>query len=246
MTPLAVAQRALWLKDVFVRECYARIDESYMPFEGITEEIDVQTKIQATHHRVVTRQLDESEVASDGDTERQIVEFKVLAAARFVAEDADDAADPDVDQDADQDDRFGEVVAVFSAVYFMMEPVDEATLVEFGMRNATFHVWPYWRELLHSTTGRLRLPPTVLPMFKIAPIEDKPKSDSSDAADRRVEQDDVQVNLNERYEVAYWTSAFGVSERELREAVARVGVSAKHLRAELPKVTQGSESGGPQ
>jgi hypothetical protein len=49
-------------------------------------------------------------------------------------------------------------------------------------------------------------------------------------------QDRARVNVNETHEVAYWTKRFGVSEDELRAAVAAVGVSAetveKHLKAQ--------------
>lgn len=234
LTPLALAQRALTIKDVFVRECYARIDESYMPFEGIDDEIGVQTKIQATFHRVVSRELQQDELTEEGPSERNIVEFKILAAARFVSA---AASDDDAETSNGDDERFGEVVALFSAVYFMNEAVDEETLIEFGMRNATFHVWPYWRELLHSTTGRLRLPPTVLPMFKIAPIEPKSASEVLQKGDGESELQNIQVDLNERYDVTYWTSAFGVSERVLRDAASRVGSTADVLRAELQRIS---------
>lgn len=38
------------------------------------------------------------------------------------------------------------------------------------------------------------------------------------------------INLNERYEVRDWTNSLGVTEMELREAVAAVGTSADKVR----------------
>lgn len=45
--------------------------------------------------------------------------------------------------------------------------------------------------------------------------------------------DAKRVNVNEQYEVRYWTKEFGISEDRLREAVKRVGVMADDVRAEL-------------
>jgi hypothetical protein len=46
-------------------------------------------------------------------------------------------------------------------------------------------------------------------------------------------QDDSRVNVNQPHEVQYWTQQLGCSERQLREAVAVVGVSATAVRAWL-------------
>ncbi len=44
------------------------------------------------------------------------------------------------------------------------------------------------------------------------------------------------IDINEPYEVRYWTGHFGVSEEELRKAVAEVGVSARQVGEHLGKV----------
>ena len=43
------------------------------------------------------------------------------------------------------------------------------------------------------------------------------------------------INLNEDYEVTYWTKALGVSKDELRSAVEKVGKSADAVRQHLNK-----------
>ena len=54
-------------------------------------------------------------------------------------------------------------------------------------------------------------------------------------------RDSTRVNVNEPWERRYWADAFGVSEDELRKAVASIGVQAdalrKHFRAG-PKVAR--------
>jgi len=41
------------------------------------------------------------------------------------------------------------------------------------------------------------------------------------------------INVNEDYELRYWTQALGVSAEELRAAVAAVGPTANAVRAHL-------------
>lgn len=43
------------------------------------------------------------------------------------------------------------------------------------------------------------------------------------------------INVNEDYELQYWTKALGVSAEELREAVKAVGPTAAAVRAHLKK-----------
>jgi len=43
------------------------------------------------------------------------------------------------------------------------------------------------------------------------------------------------INMNEDYEVKYWTHHLGVSREELKQAVDKVGTSAAAVRKELGK-----------
>ncbi|WP_102944330.1 DUF3606 domain-containing protein [Stenotrophomonas sp. VV52] len=47
--------------------------------------------------------------------------------------------------------------------------------------------------------------------------------------------DRERINVNEDYELQYWTNAFGVSADELREAVKAVGPTAAAVRQHLGK-----------
>jgi len=42
-------------------------------------------------------------------------------------------------------------------------------------------------------------------------------------------EDRARINVNEHHEVRYWTKKFGVSEEQLRAAVAEVGVRADQV-----------------
>ncbi|MBE9462661.1 DUF3606 domain-containing protein [Dyadobacter subterraneus] len=47
--------------------------------------------------------------------------------------------------------------------------------------------------------------------------------------------DSSRININENYEVAYWTEALGISKGKLNEAVEAVGTSAQAVREYLEK-----------
>jgi hypothetical protein len=47
---------------------------------------------------------------------------------------------------------------------------------------------------------------------------------------RRRPQDSSRININEPYEVEYWTQTLGVTESKLRRAVDAVGTSVEAVR----------------
>jgi hypothetical protein len=51
-----------------------------------------------------------------------------------------------------------------------------------------------------------------------------------DEAQIRVPRDAKRVNVNDPYEVNYWCEQFGCTEAQLRAAVDRAGVIAKHVQ----------------
>lgn len=57
----------------------------------------------------------------------------------------------------------------------------------------------------------------------------------SDDKKNRGPADRTRINVNESYELAYWTKKLGVSEKTLRAAVAKVGVMVSAVRAHLKK-----------
>jgi Protein of unknown function (DUF3606) len=46
-------------------------------------------------------------------------------------------------------------------------------------------------------------------------------------------QDSSRINMNEDYEVAYWTKKYGVTTQQLQAAVDKAGVSVAAVEKEL-------------
>ncbi|WP_019676046.1 hypothetical protein [Arsukibacterium perlucidum] len=70
-------------------------------------------------------------------------------------------------EDSKPDAIFGQVEATFIAEYLLdkdFDVADEEALTAFAVENASFHVWPYWREYLMATCMRLNLPKVALPV----------------------------------------------------------------------------------
>jgi uncharacterized protein DUF3606 len=59
------------------------------------------------------------------------------------------------------------------------------------------------------------------------------KTKMPDDLKRRTPEDPDRINLNQKWEIDYWTRELGVSEEKLRQAVAIVGNSAAAVRAYL-------------
>jgi hypothetical protein len=55
----------------------------------------------------------------------------------------------------------------------------------------------------------------------------------SDDLGKKGTQDRSRINMNEKWEVQYWTRELGVDEETLRNVVQRVGASADKVRSEL-------------
>jgi hypothetical protein len=73
-------------------------------------------------------------------------------------------------------------------------------------------------------------------MFKEVTVPDnKTKSDKSGGSDRK------RINVNEDYELRDWSKKFGITQEELKKAVAKVGTSAEAVRKNLGKGTASTE-----
>lgn len=55
----------------------------------------------------------------------------------------------------------------------------------------------------------------------------------SDDKSNRGPADCARINVNEHYEIAYWTKKLGVTADELRDLVAKYGVTATDVRKAL-------------
>lgn len=84
----------------------------------------------------------------------------------------------------------GDVVANLSATFHLLYslPVDfdaeRSCFEQFATVNGVYNAWPYWRELVQTSAGRIGLPGVTLPVFRpvskeLDPSDDVMKNQSS-------------------------------------------------------------------
>lgn len=56
----------------------------------------------------------------------------------------------------------------FIAEYICGEEPPQECIDEYALQNASFHVWPYWREFLMNQCSRMHLPRLVLPTVQFS------------------------------------------------------------------------------
>lgn len=146
-------QHALVLQDVFVRKAEAHTESNFDP-KYSKDQLGLQIKF------ANSPDIEQFELSDDSNPERKIkfLRYSVETGVRFVVAETQEASEPTVR---------AEITAVFSAEYAVtnQEAITDEGLSAFS-ENVTYHVWPYWREFIHSTCARFRLPGTMLPMFQ--------------------------------------------------------------------------------
>jgi hypothetical protein len=138
------AIESLKIQDVYVRELTAKCLGDFDPKHA--EELD-SLIVQRMH---VVRESQVAEL-SDGN---HLLRVFVRLGARWVT--PKEAEEPSAVRAL--------IEAEFVAEYRLDEVLDEAAINAFALRNASFHVWPYWRELLSNQCIRMHLPKLTLPM----------------------------------------------------------------------------------
>ena len=136
------------IHDVYLRNSVAQCVNGFEP--KYTPDID---KLEIQHKHVVR----EAQIAQLDETQ-WIVRVFIELGARLV--------DSDMEQEDESVRAF--IEAEYVAEYTVDKEMEQACINEFALKNASYHVWPYWREFLMSQCGRMHLPRLVLPTMQLA------------------------------------------------------------------------------
>ena len=150
----------LAIQDVYIRGHSLTIAPDYDPkFNPGTLGVQLRAHVPSGH--IITLRNNEA----PEETSARLLRIHVDTGLRLVSG-ADANQPPDAGGAPPPNTVRAELSAQFVAEYLITCPdlSDEARNV-FVERNAAFHVWPYWRELIESTCARARLPLVILPMF---------------------------------------------------------------------------------
>lgn len=138
----------LQIQDVYLRDFTARCVDGFEPkYYNDYENLTFQTR----HH------VKKSNTVEVNDQLRVLRVFVNLG-ARWIEESTEGE---DVTVKAF-------IEAEFVAEYTMSEDLERVAVDAFSLQNVSYHVWPYWRELLHNQCSRMHLPQAVLPAVQLA------------------------------------------------------------------------------
>jgi hypothetical protein len=150
------AQELLSIEDVYLRDAHALTHPDYDPIAVNPDIPELSVQINCSPN------LDVKQFTSEAENKSQLrIRYAVETQLRLVK--------PDPTKDVNQEPAEDDVVAIISATFLLRYIVRGDTfptkeLTDAFADNAVHHMWPYWREFLQATTGRLRLPPIVLPV----------------------------------------------------------------------------------
>lgn len=136
----------LVIHDVYVKSCQAQCADDFDPKSTQLDALLVQ-------QMHVVHRSEWVEIDGDG----QLVRIYIRLGTRWVSPEEDNEQDIKAFIEAD-----------FIAEYQVNQALEQDAVDEFALKNASYHVWPYWRELLSSHCERLRLPRVMLPTVQFS------------------------------------------------------------------------------
>ncbi|MEA3278871.1 MAG: preprotein translocase subunit SecB [Pseudomonadota bacterium] len=150
------AIESLEIHDVYLRSSESRLSEGFEPkYAPELETLDVQLKHVVTHSNTLLLEEDEGEPT-------KLFRVFIELGTRWVDARGDESSD-------DDDARVkAKIEGIMVAEYRVEGDPGKEALKEFALRNASYHVWPYWREYLTTQCMRMNLPKIVLPTTQIA------------------------------------------------------------------------------
>lgn len=138
----------LQIQDVYLRDLVSRCEGDFDPkYDADLESLVIQTKHHVKQSMVV-----------ELDDQKNLLRVFVDLGARWVDEKSQD----------DPGSIKVSIEAEFVAEYAMKEMLEKVCIDEFSLRNVSYHVWPYWRELLSNQCDRMHLARAILPIVQLA------------------------------------------------------------------------------
>lgn len=145
---LARAQRGLAFQDISMLASRCELGENADPKFNWPELLVVQLK----------HQVKQSSLLSVQQAEESVVLFRI---------DIDLGARVVADGESPETAWLAQIEADYRVDYLITDEAlksDQEALDEFALHNASFHLWPFWREYVVSQCNRMNLPKISIPM----------------------------------------------------------------------------------
>ncbi|MFW6011368.1 MAG: hypothetical protein ACOC8Q_02550 [Desulfosalsimonas sp.] len=162
------AQQSLKIHDVWIRFANAWIADDYDPIYSPLHSPGTQFK-----HAVARFTLAELTPATADQARQALYLFRVyldLGMRLVTGQDEDKNFSGKSNQDASV---LAKVEATMVAEYHAAEDPGYEALDAVAAKNASYHVWPFWREYLVSQCERMRLPRVFIPTMQLPTEKNK-------------------------------------------------------------------------
>lgn len=152
---------ALQIRDVYLRTSQTLLADDFEPkYDNEFDRLEVQLQHAVTQTSVL-------KLEEEGAATVELFRVFVQLGARWLEPESDASTQPG--DSRGEDSRLQALVAgVMVAEYEMQTDPGSDALKAFALRNASYHVWPYWREFLAAQCMRMNLPKLVLPTVQFA------------------------------------------------------------------------------
>lgn len=154
---LQSAIEALRIKDVYIKSSTSSLADEFEPKYYTFGDEEIATKNMHIVEQSSTLELLENE----DDRGVKLFRVQIALGVQWVGRRQTDEKNP-------AETVLAEIEARMIAEYQVMEEVTQEALNEFAINNASFHVWPYWREYLSTQCNRMNLPRLVVPAVQFA------------------------------------------------------------------------------
>ncbi len=153
------AIKCLLIRDVYLRRSTANLANGFDPKYSFGDGGVAANELSIQFKHLVRRS--ETLIFNDEGEDERVFRVFIDLGTRWVAP-------GDAKGEGGGDDVKVVIEATFIAEYFIAEELNQKELDVFALNNASFHVWPYWREYLMSQCGRMNLPKVALPTTQFA------------------------------------------------------------------------------
>lgn len=135
----------LEILDVYIENLVCNIaDDFYPKYDPDVEKYEIQFK-----HFV--RQSSIAEFEQDGKILRVTIDLGV----RWINTNK-------------SEEEKAKIEASYVVEYKIINELTDEAIEEFSLKNASYHVWPYWRELVSTNSEKMRLPRFMMPTVQFA------------------------------------------------------------------------------
>ena len=158
---LARACECLRINGVWQAQVSALINETLEAAPAFPEDLEVLFK------HVISKSLWGE--AENDDQHHYMLRVFIELGLRFVP--AENSGNNSEQESAKEPDTYAQIEATYVAEYTSDEDLDKDAIKAFATRNASFHVWPFWREFITSQCSRMNLPRINLPLHNFGKQE---------------------------------------------------------------------------